>query len=365
MKRWRLLNPGPLPAWQQMAMDSVVIRARAQNQIPDTFRFMEFQPHTALVGYHQAVDLEVNRTACMELGVELNRRITGGGAIYMDSRQLGWELCLGKDSLPHNDAHAVYETLARVVTTALQDFGIHSGFRPVNDVEVGGRKISGTGGVEWGDAFIYQGTLLVDFDVDAMIRVLRLPVAKLRDKEVTSFRHRTVTMAELLGQTPSMERVKDTMIKAVESVLGVTLEDDGMTPWEIKEMERIAPSFREESWINRRVSAVADGEGYLVQSADYKAPGGLLRASVAIDAPAGRIRRCFLTGDFFAQPEHGPLDLEAALKDCPLNSQAVLDRVNEHMSKGYKYFGVDVADWHRVIADAAGLTTKGVLYGNH
>ena len=49
-----------------------------------------------------------------------------------------------------------------------------------------GRKISGTGGTELSGAILFQGTILVDFDVDEMLRALRIPTEKLQDKEIES-----------------------------------------------------------------------------------------------------------------------------------------------------------------------------------
>ena len=47
---------------------------------------------------------------------------------------------------------------------------IDARFRPRNDIEVDGRKLSGTGGFFDGDTLIYQGTVLVDLDPAAMVR---------------------------------------------------------------------------------------------------------------------------------------------------------------------------------------------------
>lgn len=346
MNRWRLLDPGPLPAWRQMALDSVVIRARAAGKAPDTFRFMEFSPHTALVGLHQAIDLELDRDACHALGVEYNRRITGGGAIYMDTRQLGWELCIGKDNpgLPV-DPSELYPRLAAVVVTALKEWGIAARFRPVNDVEVEGRKISGTGGAEWGGALIYQGTLLVDFDIDTMLRVLRLPVEKLTDKVIDSFRQRVVTMRELLHRAPPMAEVKQTLVAAVEQVLGVRVEPAGLTEEEMRDWEAVAGDFQSPGWIDRRRPPAA---GYDLRTARFKAPGGLLQAHLLVDPTASRIRRAFLTGDFFVYPERAVLDLEAQLKESAATPEALRAIVEAHYQRGYRYLGVTPADWTEV-----------------
>ncbi|MCF8563639.1 lipoate--protein ligase family protein [Alicyclobacillus tolerans] len=347
MNTWRLLDPGPLPAWRQMALDAVVIRARAEHRVPDTIRFMEFEPHAALLGYHQALDLEVYADVCADLGVEVNRRITGGGAIYMDSRQLGWEICLSSQSstLPAEPMQ-IYQKFASVVVETLAHFGIEAAFRPVNDVEVCGRKISGTGGTQWGDAWIYQGTLLIDFDVDTMLRVLRLPIEKLTDKEVSSFRQRTVTVRELLrGAVPPISEVKAVMVNALQKVLGVQVQPATLTPGEQEEWVRTQDDYRHMEWINRR-RPPALGQDVLVGAT--KAQGGLLKASLVVDKGAQRIRRAFLSGDFFVYPERAVMDMEASLKEAPADPRLLRLLVQDHYEKGNRYVGVEIEDWMRV-----------------
>lgn len=350
--RWRLLDLGPLPAWRQMALDAVLVQARDAGEAPDTLRFMEFEPHAVLVGYHQVVDWEVDRARCQALGVEINRRITGGGTVYLDRRQLGWELCLGREGFWRpGKRREIYRSLSAVVIQALKRFGIDAHFRPENDVEVEGRKISGTGGVEWNTALIYQGTLLVDFDVDTMLSVLRLPLEKLGDKAVDSFRRRTVTMAELLGAAPPIAAVKAAVAQACALVLGVELEPGPLTPEEADRWVAMQDRYRDNQWIERRTPPA--GSGYAVAQSVFKAPGGLIRAYLQVDETAGRIRKAFLTGDFFALPDRAPLDLEAALKDAPISVEAIARRVEHHYRQGYRYLGVAPEDWIRVIVEAA------------
>ena len=90
----------------------------------------------------------------------------------------------------------------------LSTLGVNAKFRPKNDIEVNGRKISGTGGTELDGAFLYHGSLLVDFDVDTMIKCLKLPIKKLEDKQVQSFRQRVTSLREVLGYTPILRSSK-------------------------------------------------------------------------------------------------------------------------------------------------------------
>ncbi|HCF71178.1 MAG TPA: ligase, partial [Syntrophomonas sp.] len=198
---WRLLDTGSLSAAHNMALDKVILSARSRNLVPNTVRFLQFSPQCVLVGYHQAVELEVEEEYCRNKGIEINRRITGGGNLYWgDESQLGWELFAPRDSagIP-NRLEDMYRLMCESAIAGLKRLGVTASYRPANDIEVNGRKISGTGGTEIGDAFLYQGTLLTDFDVDTMIASLKLPIKKLEDKQIKNFKNRVIDLKEVLG----------------------------------------------------------------------------------------------------------------------------------------------------------------------
>jgi len=94
-----------------------------------------------------------------------------------------------------------------------------STFRPRNDIEINGRKISGTGGTESDGAFLFQGTMLTDFDVDTMLRSLRIPVEKLKAKEIDSVKERVTCLKWELGYTPPLEVVKEAIQTGFEKAL--------------------------------------------------------------------------------------------------------------------------------------------------
>ena len=98
---WRLLDTGALPAAENMAIDEALLRARGEGQAPDTLRFLAFSPHCALLGYHQNAEEELYLDFCRQRGIEVNRRLTGGGAIYCDTTQVGWELVMAEEALPY------------------------------------------------------------------------------------------------------------------------------------------------------------------------------------------------------------------------------------------------------------------------
>lgn len=323
---WRLLDTGSLPGADNMALDKVILNARSAGLAPNTVRYLQFSPHCVLVGYHQAVELEVEEDYCRRHGIEINRRITGGGNLYWDESQLGWELYAPKNTpgIPAK-LEDMYRLMCESVVAGLDRLGVKARFRPTNDIEVEGRKISGTGGTEIGNTFLYQGTLLTDFDVDTMINSLKLPIKKLEDKQVETFKQRVICLKEILGYLPPMEQIKAALAEGIEEVLGIKLEPGGLTEAEKMAYASELPRFRSEEWIrgSRTLPQVND-----LCTAEYKAPGGLIRVSLRLDWQREVIKSAFITGDFFAYPERSIMDLEVALKNTSSREDDLANTVN-------------------------------------
>ena len=324
---WRLLDTGSLSAAHNMALDKVILSARSRNLVPNTVRFLQFSPQCVLVGYHQAVELEVEEEYCRNKGIEINRRITGGGNLYWgDESQLGWELFAPRDSagIP-NRLEDMYRLMCERAIAGLKRLGVTASYRPANDIEVNGRKISGTGGTEIGDAFLYQGTLLTDFDVDTMIASLKLPIKKLEDKQIKSFKNRVIDLKEVLGYLPPMQEIKKAMAEGFADVLEVDLVPGGLTAAEQAMLEEELPQFQSPEWIYGLRTPQQDNE---LKRAEYKSTGGLIKVSLRLDQTRKVIKSAFITGDFFAYPERSILDLEAVLKNTSSEAPKVQEVVN-------------------------------------
>jgi len=312
---WRLLDTGPRHAAENMALDDVILECRARDSIPNTIRLLRFEPPSVLVGYHQDVEHEVRLEYTARNGVDVNRRLTGGGAILFDRESVGWEVIASKSVLEsHGGAEDPFQVMSRGPILALRSLGLNAAFRPKNDIEIEGRKISGTGGTERDGAFLFQGTLLVDFDVETMIRCLKIPVIKLKDKELESAKRRVTCLRSELGYRPDYTRVKELLRWGFEKAFGISLREGDLTPEEERLLQGRLPYFRSDAWVNSDRLPLTD-EG-VVHAVD-KTPGGLIRVSLALDRARNIIKSVLITGDFFAFPSRSVLDLEAALKLTP------------------------------------------------
>jgi lipoate-protein ligase A len=353
MRTWRFLDTGCRSAAENMALDDVILECRARGLVPDTLRFLQFDPPAVLVGYHQAVEHEVRMEFCKRKGIDINRRLTGGGAIFFDQRSLGWEIIASKSELgAYQRVEELYRRMCQGTILGLRTLGIQANFRPKNDIEVNGRKISGTGGTERDDAFLFQGTLLIDFDVDTMMHALRIPIMKLKDKEIESVKERVTCIRWELEQTPDLEEIKRALREGFERAFTIRLIDGGLTYDEERLLKDRLSTFQSEEWIfldRRPLDEAAE------VSAVNKTPGGLIRVSLAIDRSVNTIKSALITGDFFVFPSRAILDLEATLKDAPCEEDTIRSIVYSFFETSKAQIpGVTPEDLVKLILEAIG-----------
>lgn len=313
METWRLLDTGARSAAENMAMDEVLLERKATESIPNTLRFLQFSNPTVLVGHHQSVEEEVRLDYCRAHGIEINRRLTGGGALYWGKNELGWEIYISKkDPRIPPGIEDLYRKMGEAAALGFRHLGVRAYFRPKNDIEIQGRKISGTGGTELSGAILFQGTVLVDVDVDEMLRSLRIPTEKLQDKEIESVRERVTCLKWELGRTPSIQAIKASLTKGFEETFGVRFENKSLTVEEENSLKAKLATFSSQEFIFKTRNSLPRRKtlGSLL-----KAPGGLIRISIALDSKTHVINQILITGDFFAYPKRAIFDLESFLKN--------------------------------------------------
>ncbi len=310
----RVIDTGIRGGRANVAFDQALIEARNAGRIPETIRFLRFRP-SALVGLHQLLSHEVRLAYCRRQGIEVGRRITGGGGLYLDEGQIGWELVLGRHSLGSIDLAAIARRICEAAAEGLRRLGVPAEFRPRNDIEVHGRKVSGTGGFIDGATLFYQGTLLVDFDPARMIEALKIPAAKLAKRDLDDARRRVITLREVLGRVPPFQEIQAALLDGFRERLGLAPEWGEISEFEESLAQQLYDSELGTDEFVRRLDAPETDE-HLV-SASLVKRGGSLRADIRLEgAGRDRIREALITGDFFITPPRALFDLEARLRGC-------------------------------------------------
>ncbi|HRF08174.1 MAG TPA: biotin/lipoate A/B protein ligase family protein [Xanthobacteraceae bacterium] len=221
MTALRLIRDEGFGGRGNVAMTAAMVELRDAGRIPDTLRLYRY-PRCVLLGRNQSAVDAVDLTVCNSRNIETVRRITGGGAIYMDEGVVTFDL-LTTAKKGVNAANLS----ARVCTSIAQElagFGISADFRPENDVVAGGKKVFGASGFASGAMLLYQGSLMVSPDLAAMGDTLGIP-------DMTD---RVTTVAGLAKQAVTIEEVKDLLGRAIGDALGRPLENGVLSPDEIE-----------------------------------------------------------------------------------------------------------------------------------
>ena len=314
----RVMNTGLRSGRENIAHDQAMIDARLAGDIPDTLKFIQFKP-SALIGRHQDLSQELKLNECKARGVETVRRVSGGGAIYLDEGQLGWGLVCDRSILGTVSLPEITEKVCNAVASGLSELGIDAQFRPRNDIEVDGRKISGTGGFFDGNTLIFQGTVLIDLSPETMMAVLNVPAHKLEKHDLKTAAQRVTSLKALMGRTPSHQEVQDAMLKGFRDVLDIEFFDDVSSDVE----EKLARQYYdEEIGTDEFVADINDP----ARNADVLVganEAGNLKAHVRLDGPkSDRLREVVFTGDIFITPPRTVMDLEAYLRGSKISELA-------------------------------------------
>ena len=110
------------------------------------------------IGFHQDVVQEVDLEFCRANDIPVFRREIGGGAVFLDGNQLFFQLILHRDNpAAPKRIDIFYKKFLQPVIEVHQRIGIAAEYKPVNDLIVETRKISGTGAAEIGDSIVFVG----------------------------------------------------------------------------------------------------------------------------------------------------------------------------------------------------------------
>ena len=254
LNRFRFLGLKVNDAYTNMAIDEAITKARGERKAPDTFRLYRWKPSAVTLGYFQSVEDEVNLDALREFGFNLNRRISGGGAVLnSETGEITYSVILpDADPRVSSDPTESYRYLCHGLVEALAVLGIKADFKPINDIVVGSRKISGNAQIRRYGAVLHHGTLLVDYNARQMFSVLKISKEKLSDKAIQQAEERVTTIRRELGKQVSFDEVRVAMEEGFGKALNAVLSPGELTPYEEVLVKEFRTRYSSRDWIYRR-----------------------------------------------------------------------------------------------------------------
>jgi len=251
---WRLIDIKVENAYTQMAIDEALAYAMRKGESPNTVRLYRWNPSAVSVGYFQSTMNEVDLEACRRLGVDVIRRITGGGTVFHDYEgEITYSLVAPDDDpkIP-DDILSSYRLICGGVVNGLGRLGLEAEFKPVNDIITGGRKISGNAQTRRYGAVLQHGTILVDCDVRKMFTVLKVSETKISDKMIEAVEERVTSIRRELGRDVSFDEARDALVAGFEEALDIRLEPGELTAYEQGLTEKFRAKYSSHEWIFRR-----------------------------------------------------------------------------------------------------------------
>ncbi|MCX6030713.1 MAG: biotin/lipoate A/B protein ligase family protein [Chloroflexi bacterium] len=322
----RLLDLGLVPPIRSQTIYHAVGHALTADS-PDTIILVAPERPYVCIGYHQDLEREVDLDYCRSHDLPVSRREVGGGAVYLDAGQLFMQWVFHRDALPHS-LEAKFELYIRPLVETYQALGIAAYHRPVNDVHVAGKKIGGTGAAQMGEAEVLVGSLMFTFAKATMARVLKVSSEKMRDKIFESLEQYMTTMAEQVSPLPARAVVRDLYLARAAAALDRGIVPGAPTAAELALAAELDERFISEEWLyqkgNLRRAGVKIHEDVQVAEGAFKAPGGLIRATVRLRA--GQVDDLELAGDFTVFPAAAVGALQAAVRDAELARDALAER---------------------------------------
>ena len=287
------------------------------------------------VGIHQEIAKEVDEDYCRETGLPIYRRHVGGGAVYLDGNQLFTHFIYPRNKAPQFAVN-LYPLFIEPVVRTYHDLGVEAQYRPMNDVQVKGRKIGGTGAASIGEATLLVGSFMFDFDTETMVRCLKVPSEKFRDKLRQSLTDYMTTMKKELAEIPPRERVKSLFLGHCREVLGIEVVEDQPTDAETTAIAKAEEMLADPEWTNREGRKLVElgvkiAAGTHLTESTYKAPGGLIR--VHLLGRHGRVENLMISGDFTCLPPDGIDGLAERLGGAVLALEPLTERIEALMTE--------------------------------
>ncbi|MDQ4013222.1 MAG: lipoate--protein ligase family protein [Thermoproteota archaeon] len=151
-------------------------------------RLYGWKPSAVSIGYFQSLEQEVDVKKCEDLGIDVVRRITGGGAV-LHEQELTYSFIT---KIFPADIEESYKLICEPVVMCIKKLGFDAKFSPINDIIVKNKKVSGNAQTRRNNVLLQHGTILLDIDIDKMFSVLKVPSEKIRDKAIRDVKERVM-----------------------------------------------------------------------------------------------------------------------------------------------------------------------------
>lgn len=175
------------------------------NVSDEYFMFWRTEP-TLMTGRFQNTLSEINMQYAREHGINIVRRVSGGGTIYTDPN--GWQFSF----IVKGKGRMDFAVFTKPIIEALRSIGIDAELTGRNDLTIQGRKFSGNAQYIGKNVMLHHGSILFDTDLEALVRSLNVDDEKIISKGIKSVRQRVTNISEHLKTKMTSLEFRDLML---------------------------------------------------------------------------------------------------------------------------------------------------------
>ena len=199
-------------------------------------------------GYHQDMATEVDLKTCEKHNLPLFRREVGGGLVYLDQRQVFFQLVLHRTNPDISiNRERFYRKLLEPVVQTLRDFNLAAELRSPCDLIINSKKISDNGAGQIGECYVLVGNILLDFNYEIMPSVIRVPTEGFRQEYLHQMQANLTTLQSEMGRAVSSEEViekLETNFAGVFSLNSTQLDNEVL-----EQINKLTPMFQSQEWL--------------------------------------------------------------------------------------------------------------------
>ena len=321
-ENWRLIVDENSYADFSVSVSPAIEKAVVKGEAPPTVYLNIFDVDSITIGVNedpeQALDLEF----CSENGISFRRRPNGGGPVYAGagSAFLVFFLPTSHPEVPETTAEAFPKVLTAFAETLAQRYGFPAEYRPLNDVQVEGRKLVPTSLKIENGVMTFRIVINVKpIDTELAGKIMPMPPEKVKDKVLKDMTSRFTCLEREAGKPIDTAELEAMVREATIHAFGEgTLEKGAVIDIERGYADEFRAEYESDDWLFAKSEKTRFAG--LLQQGDTtglgraKAVGGLIWATLVLRE--GKVLKAIINGDWHPRPLDSVSWLEDSLTGC-------------------------------------------------
>lgn len=245
MIRSRIIYPNIIDPYLNQALEESLLDSVSNGNFDLILRFWTSSP-SVIIGRNQSLKAEVNLKACQKYKVPIIRRITGGGAVYLDLGCLNFSFFLNNKSKHFSkDVKTQNRFFLRIIMNALNENNFDCCISPPNSIFINGKKISGNAQLFKGNSVLHHGTILVNTNLKLLKTLLKTNNYSKGGRYISSKKADTINLFNI-NKKITMNKIIQTIVKQTKSAFQLRIPEIPLTRNELNQ----AASLKKEKYSN-------------------------------------------------------------------------------------------------------------------